>query len=132
MCEFGPELELIRTVTTILGFSQTPNLGKYLGVYLRHGRMSRAESGKLIDKVTSRFTRWKKKFLYITGRSTLIQAVATAVPIYNMQSSWLPEHIGEKLDKLSRDFLWSNDVTKRKTHLVGWKQVVQQKKKKAD
>lgn len=28
---------------------------------------------------------------------------------------------------MNRDFLWSNDVNQRKTHLVGWKQVVQPK-----
>lgn len=41
-----------------------------------------------------------------------------------MQSSWLPEHVCERLDKLNRDFLWSNDIDQRKLHLVGWQKVV--------
>lgn len=50
-------------ISDTLGFGQTLNLGKYLGVYLRHGRLSRADSGRLIDKVTTRYAGWKKKFL---------------------------------------------------------------------
>lgn len=116
--------ELKRAITDILGFTQTPNLGKYLGIYMRHGRVSRADAGRLIDKVTSRYAGWKKKFLSTAGRATLIQAVTSSVPLYDMQSSWLPEHVCNRLDKLNRDFLWSNDVSQRKTHLVGWKKVV--------
>ncbi|KAL6540841.1 hypothetical protein OROMI_024724 [Orobanche minor] len=44
-----------------------------------------------------------------------------------MQSSWIPEHICDRLDKLNRDFLWSNVVTQRKTHLVSWNQVIKPK-----
>lgn len=64
---------LKRNITNIQGFSQTPNLDKYLGIYLRHGRASREESGKLVDKVTAKFSGWKKKFLSTTGRTTLRQ-----------------------------------------------------------
>lgn len=32
------------------------------------------------------------------------------------------------MDRLNRDFIWSNDLAQRKTHLVGWKQVTQPKK----
>lgn len=119
---------LKKSITDILGFSQTLNLGKYLGVLLRHGHVSRAESGRLIDKVVAKYAGWKKKFLSTAGRATLIQSVASAMPIYEMQLTWLPEHICAKLDKLNRDFLWSNDISQRKTHLVGWKQVVEPKK----
>lgn len=119
---------LKQNITGILGFSQTLNLGRYLGVFLRHGRMSRAESGKLIDMVTAKYAGWKQQFLSTVGRATLIQSVTSVIPIYDMQASWLPEHICNRLDKLNRDFLWSNDVNHRKTHLVGWNQVVQPKR----
>lgn len=85
------------------------------------------DSGKLIDKVMAKYTGWKKRFLSTAGRVTLIQSVTSTIPIYDMQASWLPEHIRNRLDKLNRDFLWSNDVNQRKTHLVGWKQIVQPK-----
>lgn len=119
--------ELKRSITDILGFCQTPNLGKYLGIYLRHRRVSRVESGKLIDKITAKYTGWKKKLLSTAGRTTLIQSVTTAVPIHDMQSGWLPEHVCNKLDKLNRNFLWSNDISQPKIHPVGWKQVTQPK-----
>lgn len=91
--------------------------------------MSRADSGKLIDKVLAKYVGWKKRFLSTAGRVTLIQLVTSAIPIYNMQSIWLPEHICNRLDKMNRDFPGSNDIDKRKTHLVGWKKVVQPKKR---
>lgn len=47
----------------------------------------------------------------IADRTTLIQSVTTAVPLHDMQAGWLPEHICDRLDKLNRDFLWSNDIT---------------------
>lgn len=105
---------LKRSITGILGFDQTPNLGKYLGVSLRHGRQTRAEAGALIDKVSSRFEGWKKKFLSTAGRATLIQAVTSAIPLYDMQAGWIPEHVCARLDKLNRDILWSNDIAHRK------------------
>lgn len=43
-------------------------------------------------------------------------------------NSIMPEHICNRLDKLNRDFLWSNDISQRKTHLVNWTQVTQTKK----
>lgn len=110
---------LKRTISDILGFGQTPNLRKYLGIYLRHRRVSRLEACRLVDKVSARFTGWKKKFLSTAGRATLIQSVSTAAPLYSMQSSWLPEHVCNRPDRLNRDFLWSNDVSQRKMHLIG-------------
>ena len=46
-----------------------------------------------------------------------------------MQSSWLTEHVCDRLDKLNRGFLWSDDINKRKLHLVGWQKATLPKEK---
>ena len=45
-----------------------------------------------------------------------------------MQGSALLVHLCDKLDKISRDFLWQSTDEKRKMHLVGWNRIVKPKK----
>lgn len=51
---------LKHNISDVLGHGQTLNLGKYLGIYLRHGRVTRVEAGRLIDKVSAKYAGWKK------------------------------------------------------------------------
>ena len=46
-----------------------------------------------------------------------------------MQSVKLPFELCDKLDKLSRDFLWGSSTVKRKMHLVKWDVVCLLRKK---
>lgn len=111
------------TNCNIVGFGHTQNLGKYLGVHLSHARVGREVYSDLFDKILGRLSGWKNNCLSLAGRSTLVQAMTTAIPIHAMQSTWLPENVCDRLDKLNRDFLWSNNPLKRKLHLVGWQKV---------
>lgn len=63
----------------------------------------------------------------MAGRSTLIQSVNSAIPIHVMQSSYLPENVCDKLDRINRDFLWSTNPELKKLHLVGWDTVTRPK-----
>lgn len=118
-----------RSISRILGFGQTANLGKYLGVHLTHGRVEIRVYAETFDRILAKMSGWKTKFLSLAGRTTLIQSVSSAIPIYSMQSNWLPEYVYDKLDRMNRDFLWSNDVDKKKMHLVSWQKVTLPKDK---
>ena len=63
----------------------------------------------------------------MASKVVLAQAVTTAVPAYVMQGVLLPSRVHNKLDKLTRDFIWGSSIEKRKLHLVSWEKVVRPK-----
>lgn len=64
---------------------------------------------------------WKTNCLSPTSRLVLLKGKATVTPIaeYYMQCCKLPIRICDRIDQLSRDFLWGSNVEKRRLHLVG-------------
>ncbi|XP_039036083.1 uncharacterized protein LOC120172771 [Hibiscus syriacus] len=103
-----------------LGFEEVKNLGKYLGVPLLHGRVTKATYKYLPEKVEKRLAGWvdKSQSLYLAGRITLAKAVLQAIPYYAMQSTWLPKGICDSLEKLIGRFVWGFDGDTRKVSLV--------------
>ena len=73
----------------------------------------------MANRVMSKLARWKAKFLSFAGRALLVKAMMSAIPNYVMQGAALPTHLCDKLDKISRDFLWGLSNEKRRMHLVG-------------
>ncbi|KAK3204388.1 hypothetical protein Dsin_018434 [Dipteronia sinensis] len=113
----------------LCGSPITKNLGNYLGVPLIHGRITKNTYNHILEKSQKRLASWKSVTLSFAGRCVLIKAVASALPIYAMQSIKLTSDLCSKLDKISRDFLWSSNSEKKKVHLVNWKVVCLPKNK---
>ncbi|GLT73561.1 hypothetical protein SLA2020_454110 [Shorea laevis] len=105
---------------SILGYSQTEDLGKYLGVPISAKKLTRSKCQFIVDKVRTKLAGWKSKFLSFAGRATLAKSVLAAVPNYYMQSSLLPASIHKEIDQISRNFIWGSEVEQRKIHLVNW------------
>ena len=59
-------------ICSILGYGRTNRLEKYLGIQVQHGRVDRETHAALLDKVLTRLSGWKSKFLSLAGRATLI------------------------------------------------------------
>lgn len=113
-----------RTVSRLLGIHSTRDLGKYLGVPLIHGRVSKSTYREVIDKVGTRLHGWKAQFLSLAGRSTtLISSVPSAIPTYTMLTSHLPSGVVKELDKMNRSFLWGGNSDKCALNLVKWSEV---------
>jgi hypothetical protein len=106
----------------------TDNLGRYLGVPLIQDRISLNTYRGIIDKVQAKLSSWKSQVLSLPGRLTLIHAVTSAIPIYTMQTAKLPVNVCNQLDKINRNFLWGNNTTQTRVHLVNWDQVCRPKK----
>ena len=70
---------------------------------------------------------WKRNYLSLGGRITLIKASSSNFPVYYMSLLRMPVAVKEKLDRLRRDFLWGGRSDKRKLHLVKWEDVVKSK-----
>nr|XP_025639110.1 uncharacterized protein LOC112734118 [Arachis hypogaea] len=66
------------------------SLGKYLGVPLKHGRVTKADFNDVVDKLTNRLASWKGRFLNKAGRICLAKSVLSSIPIYRMQVSLFP------------------------------------------
>ena len=45
------------------------------------------------------------------------------LPIYIMSLFRMPRGVSSRLEKIQRDFLWGSSSTKRKIHLIKWKDV---------
>lgn len=114
-------------IGSILGLPFTCDLGRYLGVPLAVGRVTRASFEHILEKMRSRLAGWKTQFLNLAGRTTLAQSTLSTIPLYSMQSSWLPSGVCNDVDKLVRGFLWANGSGTNGLHLVAWNEVTKPK-----
>ena len=95
------------------------NLGKYLGVPLVQGRVKKEDFNFLIDKLKVRLSGWKAKLLNRAGRVTLACSVLIAMPVYNMQTTWVPQQVCDDIDRIIRSFVWHHG-SNRGMNLVQW------------
>nr|DAD44441.1 TPA_asm: hypothetical protein HUJ06_002671 [Nelumbo nucifera] len=65
------------------------------------------------ETVQNKLCAWKAKLLLQSGRTTLIKAVAQAIPIYTMSTSIFPSQILKEIKRRQRDFWWGNDIKRR-------------------
>ena len=103
------------------------HLGRYLGFPLVQGRMKKADFRLLIDKMHSKLSGWKGKLLNKAGRTTLAKAVLTSMPVYHMQSCWVPNSVCDDIDKIVRNFIWKGGCD-HGLHLVNWNSVTRSKR----
>ncbi|CAN1148965.1 Putative ribonuclease H protein At1g65750, partial [Linum perenne] len=73
-----------------LGIAATPNLGRYLGVPVLHGRVTKHTYEFLLDRMDSRLAGWKADNLFLDGRVMLSSSVLNSLPCYVMQIAFLP------------------------------------------
>lgn len=92
-------------LSSACGIPLADDLGLYLGVPIVHKRASKELYGRLVDKVRNRLCSCKKNVLSRAGRRTLVQSVLNAIPVYTMQTAFLPASICSQLDRLARNFL---------------------------
>ena len=111
----------------ILGFASTPNLGKYLGIPLKHPRSSSQDYNFILDRVKHKLAGWKANMLSLVSHSILIQASLATIPAYVMQCTHLSGKILEGIDRVNRNFLWGTSEAAKKIHRVGWQKVTKPK-----
>lgn len=85
-----------------------------------HKKVNRHTFRYIIDKASQRLSTWKARNLSMAGRVTLTRSVLRALPNYVMQTAWLPTHVCQELDKTCRSFIWGDEPTRRKIHLLLW------------
>ncbi|GKV14797.1 hypothetical protein SLEP1_g25615 [Rubroshorea leprosula] len=115
------------SLSAILGFPCTEDLGTYLGIPISAKKISKGKCQFIIDRVRAKLAGWKSRFLSLAGRVTLTSSVLAAIPNYYMQTMLLPASVHTELDQISRNFIWGSEDNQKKIHLVGWQSVTQPK-----
>nr|XP_029151634.1 uncharacterized protein LOC114925975 [Arachis hypogaea] len=91
------------------------SLGKYLGVPLKHGRVTKADFNDVVDKLTNRLASWKGHFLNKAGRICLAKSVLSSIPIYRMQVSLFPS-----ASVLKEGFVWEVGALSKNFWFDSW------------
>ena len=92
----------------------------YLGLPLGGNRKAIAFWDPMIDRVSRRLDGWKRTFLSLGGRITLIQTSVSHIHNYFLSLFKIRMSIVSKIDKLQRDFLCSGVRDNRIDHLISW------------
>ncbi|CAL1360326.1 unnamed protein product [Linum trigynum] len=103
-------------------------LGRYLGIQAIQERVTKERYQSIILRIQKRMAPWKAKRLSFAARLTLTQSVSASLPVYNMQTELIPMGVCKSIDKLNRDFIWSDEEEKAKMHLVSWEKMTMPKK----
>ncbi|RVW92334.1 putative ribonuclease H protein [Vitis vinifera] len=74
----------------------------------------------VVERISRRLDGWKKAFLSLRGRITLIQSSLSHIPSYFLSLFKIPVSIVSEIGKLQRDFLWSRAGEGKKDHLIKW------------
>ena len=101
----------------------------YLGTKMG-GLMSRIQSwNEIVDRVTSRLSKWKMKMLSICGRLTIINSVLGSMPIYHMSIFKVPMCVLKRLESICGRFFNGHDGYGKKASWTSWKNVLASKDK---
>lgn len=97
------------------------NLGRYLGFRLKHGRMKKDDLNFILEKIQTWLSSWKGRLLNKAGRVTLAKSVLASIPVYSMQTAWIPTGTCMAIDSMVRSFVWKSNAEGKGLHLVNWK-----------
>ncbi|GJS97643.1 hypothetical protein Tco_0804611 [Tanacetum coccineum] len=101
----------------------------YLGTKVG-GSMSRVHAwDEVVEKVTSRLSRWKMKTLSIGGRLTLLKSVLGSMPIFHMSIFKVPSSVLQRLESIRSCFFKGHDLGSNKASWVKWSNVLTSKEK---
>ena len=117
---------LRRATRHILDIGDMDTSARYLGNPLILFKNHYNDFFFLKENLLKRIEGWKTKFLSRAGRSTLIQVVTVAVPIYTLSSFIIPTRLCKEMDAINREFWWKiNANSVRSLKLVSWSSICQ-------
>lgn len=112
-----------REVQSMTNIPTADDLGKYLGIPLNMGRISRGTTIDTLEKRKSKLTNWKAKQLSLAGRLVLLQSSIASIPLYQMQVTKFPITLCNEIDRYQKHFLWGHTEETKKIHLIKWDQI---------
>lgn len=113
----------------ISGIEATTDLGIYLRDPIIHGQVKRSTYDNILIKMKKKLVKWKSKLLSLAGRVTLAKSALTAMLSYIIQTTFLPRGVCDDINKLVRSFIWDDDDSRKKLHVVSWDQICKPREK---
>ncbi|RVX09326.1 LINE-1 retrotransposable element ORF2 protein [Vitis vinifera] len=95
----------------------------YLGLSLGGNPKTIGFWDPVVERISRRLDGWKKAYLSLGGRITLIQSCLSHIPSYFLSLFKIPVSIASKIEKMQRDFLWSGAEKGKRDHLIRWEVV---------
>jgi hypothetical protein len=113
----------------IMPIQHVTHFTKYLGLPTVVGRSKKQVFNYIQDRIWKKLKWWKERHLSFAGRSTLIKAVAQAIPTYVMSSFLIPKGVCDQMEKMICRFWWGSTMDRRRMHWISWKKLCNHKKK---
>eukprot|EP00253_Pinus_taeda_P018333 PITA_18333 len=97
----------------------------YLGLPLAKETIKTEIWVKLIEKLRGKLQSWGVYWLNLAGRTILIKAILSALPIYQFATTLAPASIHKHMELIIRSFLWQGGKQDtKKFSLVKWSKVI--------
>nr|GEV23746.1 RNA-directed DNA polymerase, eukaryota, reverse transcriptase zinc-binding domain protein [Tanacetum cinerariifolium] len=119
----------ITTAANLIGCATFTMPFNYLGVKVGVPSSKSCSWDEVLNKISTRLSKWKLKTLSVGGRLTLIKSVLSSLPLYHMSFYKVPMGVLNKMESIRRRFFISADINERKLSMIGWQKVLASKKK---
>jgi hypothetical protein len=93
---------------------------KYLNLLLGASFKAKSIRDGIIEKMERRLAGWKRLYLSMGGRITLIKSILSNLPPYILFLFPIPVVVAKRVEKIRRDFLWGKVRDEFEFHLVSW------------
>jgi len=100
---------------------------RYLGLPLMTKRMTLADCLPLLEKIRSRISSWKNRFLSYAGRLQLLNSVISSLTNFSISAFRLPRACIREIEQISAAFLWSGTDLNPHKAKVAWHDVCKPK-----
>lgn len=92
----------------------------YLGVPIFRGMLKKSHLNVITDNIIAKFLRWKGHTLSLAGQRCYINSVIASSLVHTMMVYKWPSSPLKRVESAIRNYLWTEDITKRGTNNVNW------------
>ena len=96
---------------------------KYLGLLFGVSFKDKTIWNPILEKMERRLVSWKRLYLSKGDKVTLIKSTLSSLRTYFLSLLPIPVKVAKRMEKLQRDFLWTDVGDDHKIHLVNWSKV---------
>ncbi|XP_010258726.1 PREDICTED: uncharacterized protein LOC104598390 [Nelumbo nucifera] len=127
-CVVGVNMEEgeVRETAKVLGCEVSKWPLNYLGLPLGDNPKRESFWNLVVESFEKKLVSWKRNYLSMGGRITLIKATLANLPIYFLSVFKILVKVANRLEKMMRHFLWETGEEKR-DHRVAWEVVTRSK-----
>lgn len=102
----------------------------YLGAPIFKGRLKSQFFQPIADTILAKLSAWKGSLISIVGRVILVQYVIQSMITHTIGVYSWSILLLKNIERASRNFIWSGNISQRKIIIVSWKKVCQPKENK--